>query len=64
MGTARDPGSILNLEDGVRAHQVIAAHAARVRALQRARTLVMVVILVLLAAGLVQLLFGSGLLQP
>jgi hypothetical protein len=55
MGAARDSASIVNLEDGRRTHRRIAKHALRVRTLERARNLLLVVIVAaLLVAVFVQ----------
>jgi hypothetical protein len=64
MGTARDSRSIVNLEDGRRAHRRIAKHALRVRTLERARKLLLVVILAVLLVGALLLLFQAAVGAP
>jgi hypothetical protein len=55
MGAARDSTSNVNLEHGRRAHRQIARHAMRVGTLERARKLLLLVIVaVLVVAGLAQ----------
>jgi hypothetical protein len=52
------------MKDGVREHRRIATHATRARTLQRAQTLLVFVIVVLLAAMLLQILSVGGPIRP
>lgn len=52
------------MEDGAREHRRIATHATRAKTLQRAQTLLVLVIFALLAAVLLQLLVDGGLVRP
>ena len=52
------------MEDGVREHRRIATHATRARTLQRAQTLLVLVIIALLAAVLLQQVVDGGLIRP
>jgi hypothetical protein len=67
MGADRDSTSIVKLQDGRRTHRRIARHAMRVRTLERARKLLLVVIVaVLLLVALVHVSQPAAgmLLQP
>jgi hypothetical protein len=63
-GAARDSTSVRIMQAGSREHRRIATHAARARTLQRAQRLLVLVILVLLAAVLLQQLIEGGLIRP
>ena len=63
-GAARDSTSVRSMKDGVREHRRIATHATRARTLQRAQTLLVFVIVVLLAAMLLQILSVGGPIRP
>ena len=63
-GAARNPASLLNLEHGVIAHRRIAAHATRVRTLDRVRRLMLMLIVALLAGAMFQILSAGGLPRP
>ena|SRR5947207_13957336 len=63
-GGARDATSVRNMEDGAREHRRIATHATRAKTLQRAQTLLVLVIVVLLAAVFLQLLNDGGIIRP
>ena len=63
-GAARDSTSVRAMEDGAREHRRIATHATRARTLQRAQTLLVLVIVALLAAVLLQQLIDGGLIRP
>ena len=52
------------MEHGVREHRRIATHATRAKTLQGAQTLLVFVIVVLLAAMLLQILNDGGLIRP
>ena len=52
------------MEDGVREHRRIATHATRAKTLQRAQTLLLFVIVVLMAAVLLQILNVGAPIRP
>ena len=52
------------MEDGVREHRRIATHATRAKTLQGAQSLLVFVIVVLLAAMLLQILSVGGPIRP
>ena len=63
-GAARDSTSVRNMEDGVREHRRIATHATRAKTLQGAQTLLVFVIVVLMAAVLLQIFNDGGPIRP
>jgi hypothetical protein len=63
-GATRDSTSIRNMEDSVREHRRIATHATRAKTLQGAQTLLVFVIVVLVAAVLLQILNDGGPIRP
>jgi hypothetical protein len=62
-GATRDSTSVRNIEDGLGEHRRIATHATRAKALQRAQRVLVLVIVVLLAAMLLQILNDGGLIR-